>query len=348
MTHRYRPTIYNAGINEEAHIGTSVVDRVIVFPRSGYINRLQATASAALLAEDLGADFLVCWEPQSVAASPADSVFSSSFCSTYVRSAQEVTTQFGIEFDSLQRYLTHDPDKPSIHLAGHDLGEQHFMEQLRNEVSKARAGTTLTITAGGNFFLPETGSPLDQQIRDFRIRRGDWYRALSLHPDIEVPARDVIDSHPAYLALHLRYTDRSLTAPTDRQIVKALELLSQSSKVSSLFVASDVSDRRDQWITQASTLGFSPWTIDHDPVERSDPRSSYPALIDWRVLGSAQAMVYFAQSSFAQEAAVAAGTHDTSIDLTASTSRVRLRGVREVISAAAAWPVRKLGSATKA
>lgn len=348
MTHRCRPTIYNAGNNEEAHIGTSMVNRVIVFPRSGYINRLQATASAALLAEDLGADFLVCWEPQSVAASPADSVFSSSFCSTYVRSAQEITTQFGLEFDSLQLYLSHDPDKRSIHLAGHDLGEQHFMEQLRNDVLTAQAGTTLTITAGGNYFLPESGSSLNQQIRDSRIRRGDWYRSLSLHPDIEVPARDVIDSHPAYLALHLRYTDRSLTAPTDRQIETGLVRLTQATGVSSLFVASDVPARRDKWIARSTAMGFSPWTIQHEPIERSDPRSAHPALIDWRVLGSAQAVVYFAQSSFAQEAVVAAGTHATSIGLAASTSRVRLRGVRQVISAAAAWPIRKLGSATKA
>jgi hypothetical protein len=344
MTHSQQPTIYNAGINEEAHIGISVVDRVIVFPRSGYINRLQATASAALLANELRADFVVCWEPQSVAASPADSVFSSSFCSTSVRSVQEVTAQFGVDFDSLPRYLNHDPDKRSIHLAGHDLGEQHFMAQLREEISQARDGTTLTITAGGNFFMPKAGSPLDEQIHDFRIRRGDWYRALSLHPDIEVPARNVIDSHPAYLALHLRYTDRSLTAPTDRHIETGLNRLKQATGVSSLFVASDVLVRRDQWIARSTAMGFSPWTIEHEPIERSDPRSAHPALIDWRVLGSAQAMVYFAESSFAEEAVVAAGTYDLSCGLSASSTRLRARGVSELISTGMSWPKRHFGA----
>jgi hypothetical protein len=164
-----------------------------------------------------------------------------------------------------------------------------------------------------------------------------------LHPNIEAPARDVIDSHPDYLALHLRYTDRSLTAPTDQQIETGLDRLKQATGVSSLFVASDVPARRDQWIAWATAMGFAPWTIEHEPIERSDPRSAYPALIDWRVLGSARAMVYFAESSFAEEAVVAAGTYDVSIGLSASGARLRARGVSQLLSTGMSWPKRHFG-----
>ena len=45
-----------------------MVARVTVVPLSGYVNRLQAIASAALLADDLGAEWRVCWRTDAVAA----------------------------------------------------------------------------------------------------------------------------------------------------------------------------------------------------------------------------------------------------------------------------------------
>jgi len=40
--------------------GFGSVKKVILVPRNGYINRLQAMASSAILAESIGADFHVC------------------------------------------------------------------------------------------------------------------------------------------------------------------------------------------------------------------------------------------------------------------------------------------------
>ncbi len=320
------------------------MDRVIVFPRSGYINRLQATASAALLAEDLGADFLICWEPQAVAASPASSVFAPEYCASRVLDLPDVRTRFGIDIESLPRYLDVDPQRSLITLAGHDHGEQRYMAALRDAISHSRSGATVVITAGGHYFLPRNGVPTDEQHRAFLIRRGEWYRQLSLQPDIEASATRALAEHLRFLALHLRYTDRSLQAPTDRQIAAALEELGTRSDASSLFIASDVPAKRDLWFTRAMAMGFSPWFIEHPGIDRSNPRSAHPALIDWRILGSADALVYFTESSFAHEAAVAAGNVDSSIGLSAHSARTRLRSAAQVVTSAATWPQRRFRS----
>ena len=341
------PQIYNAQIIEEATIDTSVVERVIIYPLSGYINRLQATASAALLAEDLGAELVVCWDPQPAAASPAFAVFSDDFCETNVVSVSELEKRTGISIDSLPRYLQVSSETAMISLAGHDLGEQHFMIELGQQIDALQymslaKPATIVLKAGGNFFLPKLGSTHEEQIHEFRMRRGAWYRNMPLNPRIDEQAALAIEAAPIFSGLHLRYTDRSIEAPTDRQIMKALEQLGTSVDDTSLFIASDVPDKRDLWFARSGKMGFDPWTIEHEIIERSHPRSAQPALIDWRILGSARALVYFAESSFAHEAVVAAGSFDESIGLSAHPALSTARRLGQFSRSAVTWPRRKL------
>lgn len=44
------------------------LDRIVVVPRNGYVNRLQGWASAAILAAQLDASLHVLWEPEGSAA----------------------------------------------------------------------------------------------------------------------------------------------------------------------------------------------------------------------------------------------------------------------------------------
>jgi hypothetical protein len=64
------------------------------------------------------------------------------------------------------------------------------------------------------------------------------------------------------------------------------------------------------------------------------------ALVDWHILSHAQRLVYFSESSFAVEAAIAGPGFDDSIRL--GTSRARMARVRatELLRAAATYPRR--------
>ena len=100
----------------------SNLQRVIVVPRNGYINRIQAWASSATLATELGASCSVMWEPETVAAAAASDLFrDDAIASTFI-TAHELTTLLGQPHDSLPRYLTVMRPKGVVVLAGHDRG----------------------------------------------------------------------------------------------------------------------------------------------------------------------------------------------------------------------------------
>jgi hypothetical protein len=141
---------------------------------------------------------------------------------------------------------------------------------------------------------------------------------------------DAVDSalagRASFIGLHLRYSDRSHQAPLDRSIRKALRASADDSGITSVFIASDTASARDRWIDESRLLGLDPWFVSHDSLARSNVEGSRAALVDWRVLSRAQRLVYFAESSFAVEAAVAGPGFDDSIAL--GTSRLRKAAVR--------------------
>ncbi|CAB4902495.1 MAG: hypothetical protein F2923_02245 [Actinobacteria bacterium] len=314
--------------------------RVVVFPVSGYINRLQAVASASLLAQELGWQLFVAWEPQEVAAAPANALFSEEFCHEFVRTEAQIDELFSIRKDSIPRYLTTDVPAGRITLAGHDHGEQIFMPELSASLQANSEIHTLAIAAGGHFGLTGSNLSMQQQEAFLRPARGAWYRNLQLNAEIEQRVFNERAARPSYLALHLRYTDRSHQVPSRRSISQALETLAARTKTRSLFIASDSAASRDEWAQRARVLGFEPWSVEHSVWDRSDPRSAHPALIDWRLLCGSEAMVYFSESSFAYEAAVASGGFDESIGL----SPHKLSGIRagaaKLFGAAISYPIR--------
>lgn len=299
---------------KEVLITTDYGKRVVVFPLSGYINRLQAVASASLLAEELGWECVVVWQPQPVAAAPVTAVFGEDFCRSTVRPMDEVQGQLGFAFSEVPRYLNIHANEGLITLAGHDRGEQVFMSELRKALAENPEFHTLVLVAGGHFGFTEDLSPERQEIA-LHHNRSIWYQSVALHDDIEIAARSAIQQNTPYLALHLRYTDRSHQVPSKKQIAQALTQIQEATSTRSLFIASDTPAARDEWVSRAQDLGFQPWFIEHQIWDRADPRSSHPALIDWRVLGHAEALVYFNESSFAYEAAVASGNFERSIGL---------------------------------
>lgn len=284
------------------------MERIVVYPMSGYINRLQAMASAALLAEDLDASVHYCWVPFPLVPVGPEDVFATTFVEGHFIGPDEAESWCGRPLDDVPRYVGVDRQAGLAWLRGHDRGEQALLPSLMDLLTGEPSVRTLVIVAGGAFGL---GDP-----QGVEARRRLWYRALTFSPPIEERVAAVRAEHPeTYMGLHLRYTDRSLQAPSDSAVRRALESLASSSGLRSLLIASDTADARTRWTDEARALGLEPWSVEPEVLDRTDPRSSTGALVDWRLLTFANRMVYFASSSFAAEAACAGASHTRSLAL---------------------------------
>ena len=62
---------------------------VLVYPLSGYGNRLQAMASSAVLARKIGAELSICWDVQDVAPGKANDIFAQDFCDRYMLTPEQ-------------------------------------------------------------------------------------------------------------------------------------------------------------------------------------------------------------------------------------------------------------------
>jgi hypothetical protein len=312
---------------------------VVIRPLSGYINRLQAIVSAQLLAEELGAGFWIDWQPSDVAPVSVDAVLDPDFCRQHARTELEIISTTGVSPANMPPYLTTDSARGVITLAGLDRGEQAFMPELK-EVWASGNFTTIVISAGGKFTLQGSARLSPAEERAFQARRYGAYQRLALNPGIEEQAAVAMAGHEPFVGLHLRYSDRSLESPWSRQITHASRRLREMTGVRSLFVASDTPKARAVWAQRAVRMGFEPWSTDPPNVPRSDPRSAWGALIDWRILTRSSAMVFFAASSFAEEAVVASGECDRGIALKASADRRAWMQARQWSHAAVTYPRR--------
>ena len=273
-----------------------LLERVIIVPWNGYVNRLQAWASASILAEQLGADLKVAWETERVAPVPASTLFSGSLMEQSFMSVNDVTQLLGQAHTSMPRYLSVDQDRGLAFLAGHDRGEQYFMDQLLQKLITSSAVTTLVIVAGGKFHLPRE--------TDFTTKRADFYKSIAWHPDINERLNALQSSGASYLGVHIRQTDRSQEAPTPRAIQRAVQELAEQSGVTNVFLTGDTASARNRWRDELALLGLSSWVSDASSFNREESASARDAIVDWLLLGRSEAIIYSVQSSFGQEAAV--------------------------------------------
>ena len=273
-----------------------LLERVIIVPWNGYVNRLQAWASASILAERLGADLRVAWETERVAPASASTLFSDSLLERSFVPVDDVTHVLGQAHNAMPRYLTVNQDQGTAFLAGHDRGEQHFMDQLLQVLQVSTAVSTLVIVAGGKFHLPHE--------TDFTKKRKDFYHQIAWHPDINDRLTAAQATGAAYLGVHIRQTDRSREAPTPRAMQRAVQELAEQSGLTDVFLAGDTASARNRWRDQLARLGFSSWMSNASSFNREESASARDAIVDWLLLGRSEAIIYSAQSSFGQEAAI--------------------------------------------
>ena len=304
----------------------SQLERIIVVPWNGYVNRLQAWASTSILADRLGVPLQVAWEAESVAPAQARDLFADSLVEKSFIPPREVAEVLGRPHQHMPRYLTVNPDQGFVFLAGHDRGEQHFMAQLEEVVQTTPGSFTLVIVAGGKFHLPGES--------DFSSQRRRFYSGIDWHPDIDSRLHSNGLADHRYLGLHIRQTDRSRDAPTPRTIEKALMRLLNRSGVTNLFIAADTDSARAEWIGRVSHPGFRPLASDAESFDRTNRQSGQDAIVDWLLLGRAEAIVYSAASSFGQEAAVMNAYPEWSQAVTAPRGLRTLRDIKQLVDSA--------------
>lgn len=281
------------------------VARVIVVPLSGYINRLQAIASSSIIADRFNADFSVCWTDINVSPAPAAEVFSSEFVAKHVIDSTVFRNLSGLEPKEVPPYL--EVNDNVISLAGLDKGEQALMPQLLSLIEQSQQPLTLVFSAGGNFSLSEPGTAISQ--------RGDWYRKFRFSATIESQVNELLINRGSFIGLHLRYTDRSHETPLERAIDQAISNQVELMLTDSVFIASDTEKAREKWFSKLQRAGLKPWVTEVVLDSVHGTQAGVGAMVDWKILGHAQSSVYFAASSFGHEAAVMAGSLDTSIAL---------------------------------
>jgi len=312
---------------------------IVVFPRSGYANRLQTIVSASLLAEELGMDWKVCWLPQDVCPVQAEQVFSAEFVRTRLISPVVAEQGYRLVMEEVPRYLHASARGSRVYLAGHDRGEQFYMPELRGML-ETHSPELIAIVAGGKFTLNGDRQLTRQQDRQFRRHRFEAYQALELHPMVEDEVARYREVHGRYLSLHLRYSDRNTQAPWFWRIGPEVQRLSADTGISEVFVASDSMTARDGWVRRLTRAGFDTWVTQPESMNRHEAASALGALVDWRILAQSTAMTYFRESSFAEEACVASGAFETSAALSSSATRGRLVVLREYSRAAITYPLR--------
>lgn len=247
------------------------------------------------------------WEPEPAAPAPYEELFAAhpTFAgldhSWLERSALD--DLIGAPHETLPRYLTVSVDNRYAVLAGHDRGEQFFMERVEGLNARSGSPLTLVIIAGGLFHTNGKESTRDQT---FRAERREFYSSLRWHDQI-VDRADSVSPGTEHVALHIRTTDRSLESPTRRAIASALTDMQARTGVSSLFIAADTPEGRDFWGAQARSIGFKPWSVDDTDFSRVTLSGGRSAAVDWLLLSRAQALTFAAASTFSSEAATAAG-----------------------------------------
>lgn len=316
------------------HQGALTLEEIVVVPRNGYVNRLQAWASSAVLAAQLDVPLQVAWQPESVAPAAFDELFVPGPPGAIWLHDDDLRARLGRPHEDLPRYLSVDEQRRLVVLAGHDRGEQVFMPDLLPALRHPCRPTTLLIIAGGRFHLP--GST------DVEADRRRFYRHLPWSQAVTRATDAIVGEQRDFIGLHVRQTDRSISAPRRRAIRAAISGLARTRGLTSVFLAADTEEARVRWLDDLADLGLAGWAAPAPALDRSSAKAGIDAMVDWRILGRSVALVYSRASSFGQEAAVAADAVDTSLPLSASSALQRSRRAAAVARAALTYPQRRL------
>lgn len=306
------------------------VRQIVLVPRNGLANRLQAWASSLILADTWNVPLHVVWETEKVMPATATDIFSNDVNERWIRPTSILEDYVGARHAELPRYLNRIGD--TLVLAGHDRGEQSFMERVRCQVEASDGPSNLVIIAGGKFSLHNTP--------DFDAARSRFYKALMWSDAVEARFSKV-HQDLSFSALHIRGTDRALEAPTSRAFQRALHELRRTTAQDRLFICADSLQSLNKWVFRTKSMGFAPFTAHKPELDRALAQSTVDAAVDWRMLARASAIVFPAASTFSGEASIAAGEYCSTQPLHASRLLRNTRRAARASVSAITYPARR-------
>ena len=278
---------------------------VVVVPVNGFGNRLKAMASGALLSQMLGVGFRVAWMPEA-SILPAD--FHDLFAPDQdfdVIDYQDLRALIALASEMPPKTLSRIEESETICLRGYHRGEQYFMADLARIVSQV-SWQRIVIWSGGDFVMPSSARPAasgpDSPLEAFKQ---DFYRRLRFSEPVNQMLLE--GSGTARIVLHLRYGDRSSTAPTDRRIARSLRPLLRASRRGGVgpewYVASDDALALERWSTRLRAQGKAVTQSGHRILGREAVDAVRFAVAEWNLLATAKVLVHFTGTTFAEEAA---------------------------------------------
>lgn len=274
--------------------------KVLISPRNGLANRLRALASAAALADLVNAELRIAWLPCPAVAEPADALFvngvpwPNAFAADF-ESLPGLVVDTWVPHSRRETYTTTDAQATIV---GNRFGEQWAVDRLLRDMSLGYRPESVVIVSGGNFVPRSLAS-------GWRKERRRLYESLQWNSTMQScqPTSD-----EAFLGLHFRFGDLSSLAPSPRgaakHVLRALER--QPLPVVTFTDDPEVAlPYLDELRHRGCAVEFSSAGSGPDGKELT---SLQRAAVDWRHLGSALSVGYFAHSSFGEEAALLSGS----------------------------------------
>jgi hypothetical protein len=292
--------------------------RLIIVPRNGYINRIQAIASASILAEDLNFELKIYWDTEPNWATDYYSLFDEKFYSNkfvnkkYVDEALNYKNLF-----QLPNYLNVSRDGGFISLIGADKDEQRFICELVNLLNINQEINTILIVAGAKFYI---GDP-----DEFILRRADFYNSIIWNSRISNNYLLNLFLEAEYVGIHIRRTDRFLSAPSTNQILKELKVMRSKTNLNTVFIACDNKRDREKWCKILRGLNLDVIDLDIQEFDRKEVSTGIFAIPDWIMLSRSVCIIYHGHSSFSQEASILNKRSDYSKGLVATSPVLYMR-----------------------
>ena len=251
---------------------------LVVYPCNGLCNRLRAIASGYILAQQLGRQFLLCWEP----------------------TPDIGTASFTDLFES-QPYLV-DSDTVTAMCASTDFKSYVCGRQTESavlaDVCKDTSSIIVIRKSGGNYHHPSMSTG------KFNSMKSTFYKSLTPVGELQDIISRYSDMVPkGSIGVHVRRTDRSCFTPATSVFVSKIKQLMGKTPVTTVFICSD---DNQEIANIANGIGSLVKTVTYDKRKfaRDDVDSVKEAVIEWSILAHCTSIVFSHSSSFGYEACI--------------------------------------------
>ena len=240
------------------------MQKLILEPVNGLMNRFRSIASAKILSEFTNRDFMLNWKPEYVCNIGISDLVEDGFFN------------IGYDLNRHDCYYHSGPEKGS---------EQPFVQDMISTEQE-----TIYLLAGGNFI------PTGMSISDFNNKKSDFYKSIPFVDRIKNESNEFISKNSDYIGIHLRYTDRIEYSPNIEYVENII-----SSNDTNIFICSD---DRSILNDLKSKFGDKILTYNITNLNRSSADGSQQSIIEWLLLANSKKIYYSTGSSYSYEACI--------------------------------------------